>query len=83
MKFLVLRKSLRGLFHLFPCNLPRYSQILTGVLEFSSISLCLGVCALGCFGACALVKELGKDPGYRKWDWKSAMHSSKGVRKEG
>ena len=59
------------------------SYILTGVLEFSSISLCLGVCALGCFGICALVRELGKDPDYRKWDWKLAMHSSKEVRKEG
>ena len=83
MKFLVLRKSLRGLSHLFPCNLPRYSQILTGVLEFSSISLCHGVCALGCFGIYAMVRELGKDPGYRKWDRKLAMRSSKGVRKEG
>ena len=83
MKFLVLRKSLRGLFHLFLCNLPRYSQILTGVLEFSSISLCLGVCALVYFGIYALVRELGKDPGYRKWDRKLAMRSSKGVRKEG
>ena len=91
MKFLVLRKSLRGLFHLFPCNLPRYFQILTGVLEFSSISLCLGVCALVYFGIRALVyfgihalvRELGKDPGYRKWDRKLAMRSSKGVRKEG
>ena len=73
MKFLVLRKSLQGLFHLFPCNLPRYSQILTGVLEFSSISLCLGVCALGCFGTCALVRGLGKDPGYKKWDRKLAI----------
>ena len=34
LKFLVLRKYLRWLFHLFPCNLPRYSQILAGVLEF-------------------------------------------------
>ena len=83
MKFLVLRKSLRGLFHLFPCNLPRYSQILTGALEFSSISLCLGICALDCFGTYAMVRELGKDPGYRKWDRKLAMCSSKGVRKEG
>ena len=82
MKFPVLRKSLRWLFHLFPCNLPRYSHILTGVLEFSSISLCLGVCALGCFGICALVRELGKDPGYRKWDQKLAMRSFKEVRKE-
>ena len=83
MKFLVLKKSLRGLFHLFPCNLPRYSQILTGVLEFSSISLCLGVCALVYLGIYALVRELGKDPGYRKWDRKLAMRSSKGVRKDG
>ena len=50
---------------------------------FSSISLCLGVCALGCFGTCALVKELRKDPGYRKWDQKLAMCSSKEVRKVG
>ena len=52
MKFLVFRKSLRELFHLFPCNLPRYSQILAGILEFSSISLCLGVLCLGvlCLG---------------------------------
>ena len=28
------------------------------VLELSSISVCLGVCAL--------VRELGKDPGYRR-----------------
>ena len=83
MKFLALRKSLRGLFHLFPCNRPRYSQIFTRVLDFSSISLCLGVCALGCFGIYALVRELGKDPGYRKWDRKLAMRSSKEVRKEG
>ena len=82
MKFLVLRKSLRGLFHLFPCNLPRYSQILAGVLEFSSISLCLGVCALVCFGIYALVRELEKDPGYRRWDRKLAMCSSKEVGKE-
>ena len=45
------------------------------VLEFSSISLCLGICALGCFGSCALVRELGKDPCYRKWDRKLAMRS--------
>ena len=45
--------------------------------------LCLGVCALGCFGIYALVRELEKDLGYRKWDRKLAMRSSKGVRKEG
>ena len=83
MKIPVLRKSVRRLFHLFPCNLPRYFQILTGVLEFSSISMCLGICALDCLGICALVKELGKDPGYGRWDWKLAMCSSKEVRKEG
>ena len=82
MKFLVLRKSLRWLFHLFPCNLPRYPQILTGVLEFSFIFLCLGVCALGRLEICALVRELGKDPGYGRWDWKLAMCSSKEVREE-
>ena len=83
MKFPLLKKSLRWLFHLFRCNLPRYSQILTGVFEFSSISLCLGVCALGCFGTCALVRELVKDPDYRGQDRKLAMCSSKEVRKVG
>ena len=77
MRFPILRKSLRWLFHLFPCNLPWYSQILIGVLEFSSISLCIGVCALDCFGTHALVRELGKDPGYRKWDRMLPMRSSK------
>ena len=34
-------------------------------------------------GFCALVRELGKDPGYRILDRKLAMCSSKEVRKEG
>ena len=33
-------------------------------------------------GFCALVRELGKDPGYREQDRKLAMCSSKEVRKE-
>ena len=35
-----------------------------------------------CFEIYALVRELGKDPGYRGWDQKLAMCSSMGVGKE-
>ena len=45
--------------------------------------MCLGVCALGRLEICALVRELGKDLGYGRWDRKLAMRSSKEVRKEG
>ena len=44
--------------------------------------MCLGVCALGRLEICALVRELGKDPGYGR-DRKLAMCSSKEVRKGG
>ena len=63
MKFLVFRKSLRELFHLFPCNLPRYSHILARVLKFSSISLCLGVLCLGLFRDSYLGKGAWKGSG--------------------
>ena len=47
------------------------------------LSLAPFLCALGCFGIYALVRELGKDPGYRKWDRKLFMRSFEEVRKEG
>ena len=46
------------------------------------LSLAPFLCALGCFGICTLVRELGKDPSYGRWDRKLAMCSSKEVREE-
>ena len=57
---------MRELFHLFPCNLPRYSQILAGVLEFSSISLCLGVLCLGLFWDSYLGKRAWEGSGLQE-----------------
>ena len=54
-----------------------------GYLSLALFLCVLGFCALGCLGLRALVRELGKDPGYRRWDRKLVMRSSKEVRKEG
>ena len=70
--------------------LPSFSLQSTSILSdphWSTLSLApfpcaLGFCALVCFGIYALVRELGKDPSYRRWDRKLAMCSSKGVGKE-
>ena len=53
------------------------------VLRQGYLSLALFPCALGCLRVCALVRELGKDPDYRRLDRKLAMCSSKEVRKDG
>ena len=58
-----------------------YLGTLRSSLGYSSLALSL--CVLGGLGVCSLVRELGKDPGYRGQDWKLAMCSSKEVRKEG
>ena len=57
-----------------------YLGTLRSSLRYSSLALSL--CVLGGLGVCALVKKLGKDPGYRERDRKLAMCSSKEVRKE-
>ena len=53
-----------------------------GYLSLALFPCVFGFCALGHLEICALVRELGKDPGYGRWDRKLAMCSSKEVREE-
>ena len=55
-----------------------YFGTLRSSLGYSSFILFQ--CVLGGLGFCALAGELGEDPGYRRWDWKLVMPSSKGIR---
>ena len=62
---------------------PSFSHaIYLGALKSSlgCSSFILFLCILGGLGFCALVGELGKDPGYGRWDWKLVTSSSKEVR---
>ena len=63
-------------------SLPSFSLQSTLVLSNPcwGAQVLLLLCVLDGLGFCALVGELGEDPGYGRWDRKLVMSSSKGVR---